>query len=95
MTTVPRSAADDLARLRKIEGQIQGVQKMIGEGRYCIEVLTQIGSVVGALKRVEENILDRHLRTCVRDSLSRGTPADQDRKIEEIVAVLARFRKHG
>ena len=95
MTTVPRSAADDLARLRKIEGQIQGVQKMIGQGRYCIDVLTQIGSVVGALKRVEENILDRHLRTCVRDSLSRGTPADQDRKIEEIVAVLGRFRSHG
>jgi CsoR family transcriptional regulator, copper-sensing transcriptional repressor len=95
MTTVPRSAADDLARLRKIEGQIQGVQKMIGEGRYCIDVLTQIGSVVGALKSVEENILDRHLRTCVRESLSHGTPADQDRKIEEIVSVLGRFRKHG
>ena len=95
MTTAPRSAADDLARLRKIEGQIQGLQKMIGEGRYCIDVLTQIGSVVGALKRVEENILDRHLRTCVRDSLSRGSRADQDRKIEEIVAVLGKFRNHG
>jgi DNA-binding FrmR family transcriptional regulator len=95
MIQAPRSAADDLARLRKIEGQIQGVQKMIGEGRYCIDVLTQIGSVVGALKRVEENILDRHLRTCVRDSLSRGSRADQDRKIEEIVAVLGKFRSHG
>jgi CsoR family transcriptional regulator, copper-sensing transcriptional repressor len=95
MTIAPRSAADDLARLRKIEGQIQGLQKMIGEGRYCIDVLTQIGSVVGALKRVEENILDRHLRTCVRESLSRGSRADQDRKIEEIVAVLGKFRNHG
>lgn len=95
MPKTPRSAADDLARLRKIEGQIQGVQKMIGEGRYCIDVLTQIGSVVGALKRVEENILDRHLRTCVRESLAKGTAADQDRKIDEIVAVLGRFRNHG
>jgi len=95
MTPAPRSAADDLARLRKIEGQIQGVQKMIGEGRYCIDVLTQISSIVGAIKRVEENILDRHLRTCVRDSMTRGSAADQDRKIEEIVAVLGKFRNHG
>jgi CsoR family transcriptional regulator, copper-sensing transcriptional repressor len=95
MITAPRSAADDLARLRKIEGHIQGLQKMIGKGRYCIDVLTQIGSVVGALKRVEENILDRHLRTCVRDSMSQGTSAEQDRKIEEIVAVLGKFRSHG
>jgi DNA-binding FrmR family transcriptional regulator len=95
MPISPRSAADDLARLRKIEGQIQGVQKMIGEGRYCIDVLTQISSIVGALKRVEENILHRHLRTCVCDSLAKGTAADQDRKIEEIVAVLGRFRRHG
>jgi CsoR family transcriptional regulator, copper-sensing transcriptional repressor len=95
MISAPRNAADDVARLRKIEGQIQGLQKMIGQGRYCIDVLTQIGSVVGALKRVEENILDRHLRTCVREALSRGSRADQDRKIEEIVAVLGQFRNHG
>jgi DNA-binding FrmR family transcriptional regulator len=94
MKETHRNAADDLARLRKIEGQVQGVQKMISEGRYCIDVLTQIASIVGALKRVEENILGRHLRTCVRDSLARGTTADQERKIEEIVDVLARFRSH-
>jgi CsoR family transcriptional regulator, copper-sensing transcriptional repressor len=90
-----RGVADDQARLRKIEGQIEGVRKMVGQGRYCIDVLIQLRAVVGAVRRVEENILNRHLRTCVRDSLAGGTRADQDRKIEEIVDILGHFRRHG
>ena len=48
---------EELVRLRRIEGQIRGIQKMIEEKRYCIDILTQISSIVGALKSVEENIL--------------------------------------
>jgi len=95
MTPIRNAGGDDLARLRKIEGQVQGVQRMIAEKRYCIDVLTQLSSIVGAVKRVEENILSRHLQTCVRDSLARRDRADQDRKIEEIIGVLARFRARG
>jgi DNA-binding FrmR family transcriptional regulator len=95
MKTSPQPPADDLARLRKIEGQVQGVRRMIEDERYCIDVLTQIHSVVGALKRVEENILARHLATCVRESLSGKDRADQDRKIAEMIDVLGRFRTHG
>jgi DNA-binding FrmR family transcriptional regulator len=65
---------------------------MVEEGRYCIDILTQMHSVAGALARVEENILARHLRTCVRASMSRGDRADQEAKIAEIVDLLGRFR---
>lgn len=95
MDKTPKPASDDGARLRKIEGQIKGVQKMLQDGRYCIDILTQLESIVGAVKRVEENILSRHLHTCVRDSLSGRDRRDQDRKIAEIVDVLARFRAHA
>jgi len=87
------SHADELVRLRRIEGQVRGVQKMIEEGRYCIDILTQLGSIAGALGKVEENILARHLRSCVRDSLAGPNRADHERKIEEIVSVLSKFRR--
>jgi DNA-binding FrmR family transcriptional regulator len=89
------SHRDDLARLRKIEGQIKGVQKMIEDGRYCIDILTQLDAVSGAVRKVAENILHRHLRTCVQDSLASGPRADRERKIEEIVDILGRLRKSG
>jgi DNA-binding FrmR family transcriptional regulator len=89
------SHRDDLARLPKIEGQIKGVQKMIEEDRYCIDILTQLNAVSGAVRKVEENILNRHLRTCVRESFSAAARDDRDRKVEEIIAVLGRFRRNG
>jgi len=95
MDKTPKPASDDGARLRKIEGQIKGVQKMLLDGRYCMDILTQLESIVGAIKRVEENVLARHLHTCVRDSLAGRNRLDQNRKITEIVDVLARFRAHS
>ncbi|HHF42112.1 MAG TPA: metal-sensitive transcriptional regulator, partial [Candidatus Aminicenantes bacterium] len=58
----------ELTRLKRIEGQIRGVQKMIEEERYCIDILIQLSSIMGAIKAVEENLLERHLRTCVQTS---------------------------
>jgi len=89
------SHRDDLARLRRIEGQIKGIQKMIDEERYCIDILTQLDAVSGAVRKVAENILQRHLRSCVHDSLAAGPRADRESKIEEIVDILGRFRKSG
>jgi DNA-binding FrmR family transcriptional regulator len=84
----------ELARLRKIEGQVRGIQRMIEEKRYCIEILTQINSVVGAIERVEENVLERHLRGCVETSFVEGTREDRAEKISEIIDVLRKFRKY-
>jgi len=85
---------DELARLRKIEGQVRGIQRMIEEKRYCMDILTQLNSVVGAVEKVEENVLERHLRGCVEHSFLEGTREDRAAKIAEIVDVLRKFRKY-
>lgn len=85
---------EELNRLRKIEGQIRGIQKMIEDRRYCIEILTQISSVVGAIMEVENNILNRHLRSCVHESLKKGNREEKEKKIDEIIEVLRKFRKY-
>lgn len=82
---------EELVSLRRIEGQIKGVQKMIEEKRYCIDILTQLSSVVGAIRRVEENILNRHLRGCVLESFSTGSKEDRQKKIDEIIETLKKF----
>lgn len=84
----------ELSRLRKIEGQIRGVQKMIEEKRYCIDVLTQLSSVVGAILSVEENILGRHLKGCVQECMQKGSPEDRQRKVDEVIEVLRKFRRY-
>jgi len=85
---------EEVVPLKRIEGQLRGIQKMIEEKRYCIDILTQISSVEGALKRVEKNILNRHLRGCVRESFSKGNKEDREKKVEEIIEVLQKFGKY-
>ncbi|MCJ7679583.1 MAG: metal-sensitive transcriptional regulator [Candidatus Aminicenantes bacterium] len=85
---------EELVRLRRIEGQIRGIQKMISEGRYCIDILTQLSSVTGAIRSVEDGILRRHLEGCVQASFSSGDSADRTLKIEEVIGILQKFRKN-
>jgi len=85
---------EELIRLRRIEGQIRGVQKMIEEKRYCVDILTQLSSIVGAIKGVEENILERHLKGCVQRSFIKGKTEDKSKKIDEVIEVLKKFRKY-
>jgi DNA-binding FrmR family transcriptional regulator len=85
---------EDIVRLKRIEGQIRGVQKMIEDKRYCIDILTQLSSVVGAIKGVEESILERHLKGCVQQSFNKGNKQDRTKKIDEVVDVLKKFRKY-
>lgn len=94
METQMTTHEKELTRLRRIEGQIRGIQKMIEEKRYCIDILTQLSSVVGAIKSVEENILERHLKGCVHQSFTEGNKEDKAKKIDEVVKVLKKFRKY-
>jgi DNA-binding FrmR family transcriptional regulator len=87
------SHEEELGRLRRIEGQIRGVQKMIEERRYCVDILTQLSAVSSALARVEERVLERHLRSCARESFSGTDREDQTKKIEEIIGLLGRYRR--
>ena len=81
-----------LGRLRRIEGQVRGLQRMIDEDSYCIDVLTQISSVTRALQGVGLGLLDEHVRHCVRDAAGRSE-TEGDAKVEEAVAAVARLLK--
>ena len=84
------SKADYQARLRRIEGQVRGLQRLIDEDTYCIDVLTQISSVTKALQGVGLGLIDEHIRHCVRDSLLEDTETG-DEKINEATAAIARL----
>ena len=75
-------------RLRRIEGQVRGLQRMIEEDQYCIDVLTQLNSVAAALRAVGMGLLDDHVRHCVTESIEQG---DGREKVEELMAAVARF----
>ncbi|MDK2880402.1 MAG: CsoR family transcriptional regulator, copper-sensing transcriptional repressor [Clostridia bacterium] len=79
---------DLLRRLRKIEGQVRGIQRMIEEGRYCIDVLTQLAAARQGLNRVGMLILDRHIKGCVVNAIRSG---EEERAVEELNQVLLRF----
>lgn len=85
---------DEIVPLKRVEGQIRGIQKMIDEKRYCIDILTQLSSVVGAIKRVEKNILSRHLKGCVQGSFLKGAREDKEAKMNEVIELLQNFRKY-
>lgn len=84
-----------VSRLKRIEGQIRGIQKMVEDNRYCIDVLTQTASIVSALRGVEDQIMQQHLETCVSDAMSSNNQSLKDEKISEVMTVLSKFRKHG
>ena len=80
-----------LARLKRIEGQVQGIQRMVEEEKYCVDILLQLSAVHGALTQVSRLLLGRHIESCVKEALTSGTGADRSRKIEELVDVCSRF----
>jgi DNA-binding FrmR family transcriptional regulator len=79
-----------LNRLSRIEGQVRGLSRMIEEDRYCIDIVTQIGAVRAALRRVEHELLRDHVCHCVREAMQGGTAREQEQKIEELMNVIAR-----
>ncbi len=82
--------ANCLKRLNRIEGQVRGLAKMVDEGRYCIDVVTQISAVRAALRRVEEEVLKDHVAHCVEHAIASGNSTEQRRKVAELMDVLAR-----
>jgi DNA-binding FrmR family transcriptional regulator len=79
-----------LNRLKRIEGQVRGLQRMVEEDTYCIDVLTQISAATKALETVALSLLDEHLRHCVVDAARAGGP-EADQKITEASAAIARL----
>ena len=79
------------ARLRRIEGQVRGVQGVVADDRYCIDVLTQIGAVQAALDKVALGLLDEHARHCVID----GKESDKAQVTDELMAAVGRLMRRG
>jgi DNA-binding FrmR family transcriptional regulator len=82
-----------IRRLHRIEGQVRGVEKMVEEDRYCIDILTQIAAANTALESVALKILEEHVRHCVAAALASGDEAGSETKIEELLEAVQRFAR--
>lgn len=80
-------------RLRRIEGQVGGLLRMVEDDRYCVDVLTQINAVRSALHKVEEQILRDHVSHCVAGAFTSGDPVDQRHKVDELVETIGRMTR--
>ena len=87
----PPSHTSQLQRLRRVEGQVRGVIKMIENKRYCMDILQQTRAISAALKAVENNIMEDHLTSCVASALKSNRKKDQANKIKEVIEVISKF----
>ena len=81
-----------LNRLNRIEGQVRGISRMVEEGRYCIDVLTQLQAVRAALTKVETEMLREHLGHCIEGAIVSGDRDEQRKKASELIELLERSR---
>ena len=84
---------DNIVALKRIEGQVRGVQRMIEDREYCIDILNQIQAVKGALARVEEKILQKHFRHCVTTAIMGSSEKEKQQKLDEILKLINRTRR--
>jgi DNA-binding FrmR family transcriptional regulator len=89
MKSGTRKKAD--LRLKRIAGQVEGLQRMLDEDRYCVDVLVQIAAVRAALDAVGKLILASHVETCVAEAFSSKRPGERKKKIDELLEVFSRF----
>jgi DNA-binding FrmR family transcriptional regulator len=82
--------ASTLKRLRRIEGQVRGLARMVEDDRYCIDVVTQLSAVRAARRAVEEEVLRDHASHCIAHAIASGNKTDQRRKVAELMDVLSR-----
>ena len=80
----------NLSALKRIEGQVRGIAKMVEEDRYCIDIVTQIAAARAALSRIESDLLRQHLGHCVHRAMNSKNAAEQEKVIEELVGVFRR-----
>jgi DNA-binding FrmR family transcriptional regulator len=82
-----------IKRLHRIEGQVRGIERMVSEERYCIDILTQIAAVSTALESVSVKLLEDHVRNCVADALAAGDAEVAAEKSEDLLAAVQRFSR--
>ncbi len=84
---------EEIHSLKRIEGQVRGLQRMIEEKRYCVDILIQMHSTIAALSRVRDRVFKRHLEGCVTHALMGKTEVEKRKKIDEIINLLKKFGK--
>jgi DNA-binding FrmR family transcriptional regulator len=89
----PRVKTTNLHRLRRIEGQVRGLQKMVEEERYCADILVQIASVQEALRSVSRELLRNHLRHCATEAIRKGPGAEAEAMYDELVELMDRHAR--
>jgi CsoR family transcriptional regulator, copper-sensing transcriptional repressor len=82
-----------ITRLKRIEGQVGGLRRMVEEDRYCVDLLTQINAVRAALHKVEEQVLRDHVSHCVAGAFTSGDMVEQRHKVEELIETIARMTR--
>jgi CsoR family transcriptional regulator, copper-sensing transcriptional repressor len=82
-----------ITRLHRIEGQVRGIEKMVADERYCIDILTQIGAVSTALETVAQKLLEEHANHCVAGALASGSRAEAEEKTRELLQAVQRFTR--
>ena len=80
-------------RMNKVIGQLQGIQKMVEADRYCVDILIQLSSAVGALSKIEDLVMKQHLEHRVAEAMASGREEEKEEKIEEVLDVISRFRR--
>ncbi len=80
-------------RLHRIEGQVRGIERMVVEERYCVDILTQIGAVTTALESLAYRVLDEHVNHCVAGALASGDPEVAEEKSKELLEAVHRFSR--
>lgn len=90
--TITRGLSD---RLKRIEGQVRGIHKMVQEDRYCMDILAQTRSIMAAMRKVEDQIMENHLHTCVREAMVSSDQNEVNEKVTEVMNVIASLRKNG
>jgi len=90
-----KQKANVTTRLRRIGGQVNGIERMVNDDRYCLDIVTQVTAIVAALRTVEDIVLENHLNTCVADAIRSKNATDQREKVEEVMDVIGKLRKRG
>lgn len=84
---------ESIVALKRIEGQVRGIQKMIEERKYCVDILNQTHAAMKALASVEDKVLERHFNGCVSEAIRGKSGVERAKKIEEILQLIRQFRK--
>ncbi len=82
-----------ITRLHRIEGQVRGIERMVADERYCIDILTQIGAVSTALESVAQKLLEEHANHCVAGALASGSREEAETKTRELLEAVHRFTR--